>query len=89
MYGKSSLASESGVSGWRMSRARGPQSAKHDQREVVSAIWTLPSRGAWLRSHAASCWPNAVPVTIWKRSSASRATVKSHSIPPRALSICV
>jgi hypothetical protein len=30
-----------------------------------------------------------VPVTIEKRSSESRATVRSHSIPPRELSIWV
>jgi hypothetical protein len=33
--------------------------------------------------------PNAVPVTMRKRSSASRVTVKSHSMPPRWFSICV
>jgi hypothetical protein len=33
--------------------------------------------------------PNAVPVTMPNRSSSSRVIVKSHSIPPRRLSICV
>jgi hypothetical protein len=33
--------------------------------------------------------PNAVPVTIENSSSSTRVTVKSHSIPPRRLSICV
>ena len=33
--------------------------------------------------------PNAVPVTIRKRFGPSRVTVKSHSIPPRALSMDV
>ena len=32
---------------------------------------------------------NAVPVTIRNRSSPRRVTVKSHSMPPRGLSICV
>src|SRR5712692_5890314 len=48
----------------------------------------MPS-GACSRIQARSCRPNAVPVTIRKRSSASRVIVKSHSIPPRWLSICV
>src|SRR5258706_15262226 len=36
-----------------------------------------------------SCVPKAVPVTIMNLSVASRETVKSHSMPPRALSIWV
>ena len=69
------------------SRASGPQSPRQAQREVTSRTST-PSP-AWRAIQARSWRPNAVPVTIQKRSSASRATVKSHSIPPRELSICV
>jgi hypothetical protein len=72
-----------------MSRARGPQSAKHAQRAVTSLTRTDPSSGRWRRIHARSCVPNAVPVTIENSSSSTRVTVKSHSIPPRRLSICV
>ena len=36
-----------------------------------------------------SWFPNAVPVTSMKRSSASRVTVRSHSMPPRVFSIWV
>src|SRR5947209_4431605 len=86
MYGKSSAVV---VSGWRISRARGPQRPRHAYFEVTSSTDTEPSSGACERIHAASCWPNAVPVTIRKRSSASRVTVKSHSTPPRRFSICV
>jgi hypothetical protein len=57
--------------------------------EVTSSTRTDPSSGACCRIQARSCRPKAVPVTIRKRSSPSRVTVKSHSIPPFALSICV
>ncbi len=86
MYGKSSGV---GVSGCRISRAFGPQRPKHAYCEVTSATVTEPSSGAWARIQARSCCPNAVPVTIRKRSSARRVTVKSHSIPPWRLSIWV
>ena len=36
-----------------------------------------------------SCVPKAVPVTIRNRAGPSRVTVKSHSMPPRALSMDV
>ena len=55
--------------------------------EVTSSTCTVS--GACIRIHARSCRPNAVPVTMRKRSSASRVTVKSHSTPPRGFSICV
>ena len=69
------------------SRAFGPHSPAHAQREVTSS--TRTSGPACCRIQARSWRPKAVPVTIPKRSSASRETVKSHSIPPRELSICV
>ena len=73
------------------SRARGPQSAKQAHCEVTSATRTSaePAAGRCERIQARSWLPNAVPVTIPKRSSPSRVTVKSHSIPPRRLSIWV
>ena len=77
IYGKSG--------GSRMSRARGPQRPRQAYGAVTSSTAT-PS-GACSRIHARSCWPNAVPVTMRNRSSASRVTVKSHSIPPRGFSI--
>ena len=86
MYGKSSTVV---VSGWRIARARGPQRPRHAYFEVTSSTDTEPSSGACERIHAASCWPNAVPVTIRNRSSSRRVTVKSHSTPPRRFSICV
>ena len=89
MYGKPSFERSWGVSGWRISRAFGPQIPKHAQAAVTSAIVTEPSSGAWRRIHSRSWLPKAVPVTIENRSSARRATVKSHSIPPRLFSICV
>ena len=46
---------------------------------------TEPSSGMFSDSHEISCCPNAVPVTMRKRSSAMRLTVKSHSMPPRWL----
>ena len=61
---------------------------KHAQAEVTSRSST-PWSGRWRRIHSRSWLPNAVPVTIENRSSARRATVKSHSMPPRRLSICV
>ena len=86
-----------GVSGWTISRARGPQIPKQAYCEVTS--WTCTEwRQSLLapslplscrRIHSRSWLPKAVPVTIEKLSSASRATVKSHSIPPRLFSICV
>ena len=69
------------------SRALGPQRPAHAQREVTSSTRTPSPACRWI--HARSWRPNAVPVTIEKRSSARRATVKSHSMPPRELSICV
>ena len=89
MYGKASFARLSVVSGWRMSRAFGPQMPRQANRDVTSSTATEPSSGACERIQARSCWPKAVPVTMRKRSSASRVTVKSHSIPPRSFSICV
>ena len=77
------------MSGASTSRARGPQSPKHAQREVTSFTLTDPSSGAWRRIHERSWLPNAVPVTIENSSSSTRVTVKSHSMPPRLLSICV
>ena len=56
--------------------------------DVASKIST-PSPGQWRRIHDRSCWPNAVPVTIWKRVDDRRVTVRSHSMPPREFSICV
>ena len=70
-----------------MSRARGPQRPMQAQREVTSSTST-PSP-AWEAIQARSWVPKAVPVTIQNRSSSSWVTVKSHSIPPRRLSICV
>src|SRR5438034_1077958 len=84
MYRKDS---SSVVSGCRISRAAGPQRPRHAYFEVTSS--TCTESGACIRIHARSCRPNAVPVTMRKRSSASRVTVKSHSTPPRGLSICV
>ena len=72
-----------------MSRARGPHRPRHAYSEVTSSTRTEPSSGACWRIQARSCCPNAVPVTILKRSSPRRVTVKSHSMPPRAFSICV
>ena len=89
MYANASFARSVVVSGCSSARAFGPQTPRHASADVTSATCTDPSRGACWRIQARSCWPNAVPVTIRKRSSASRVTVKSHSIPPRALSICV
>src|SRR5205823_7467485 len=89
MYGKASVERSAVVSGWRMSLARGPHSPRQTRPDVTSARWTDPSSGARDRIHERSCCPNAVPVTIRKRSSARRVTVKSHSIPPRAFSIDV
>ena len=43
---------------------------------------TEPSSGMFSDSQDRSCCPKAVPVTMKKRSSASRVTVKSHSMPP-------
>ena len=73
------------------SRARGPQSARQAHCDVTFATRTSaePAAGRCERIQARSWLPNAVPVTIPKRSSSSRVTVKSHSIPPRRLSICV
>ena len=73
------------------SRARGPQSAKHADCDVTFATRTSaePAAGRCERIHARSWLPNAVPVTMRKRSSSSRVTVKSHSMPPRRLSIWV
>ena len=89
MYLKSSFARLSVVRGCRISRLFGPQIPRQAKREVTSSTATDPSSGACDLIQARSCWPNAVPVTILKRSSASRVTVKSHSIPPRSFSICV
>ena len=77
------------MSGWSTSRVRGPQMPKHAHWEVTSRTCTEPSSGRCRRIHSRSWLPKAVPVTIEKRSSARRATVKSHSIPPRELSIWV
>jgi hypothetical protein len=71
-----------------ISGALGPQSAKHAQREVTSLSRTEPSSGRWLRIQLASWLANAVPVTIWNTCSSTRVTVKSHSIPPRRVSLC-
>ena len=57
--------------------------------EVTSLTVTLPSSGACFRIQPRSWLPKAVPVTMKNRSSAKRVTVKSHSIPPRRLSIWV
>ena len=73
--------------GPRISRAFGPHSPAQAQREVTSSTST-PSP-ACEAIQARSWVPNAVPVTIQKRSSSSCVTVKSHSMPPRRLSICV
>ena len=86
MYGKSSGRRPSGS---RMSRERGPQIPRQASCEVTSSTRTEPSSGACDGIQARSWRPNAVPVTIRKRSSARRVTVKSHSIPPRSFSIDV
>ena len=52
----------------------------------VSGIELSPSMAERLRAKPGA---DAVPVTIANRSSAIRVTVKSHSIPPRRLSIWV
>ena len=72
-----------------MSRARGPHSPRQAYAEVTSATSTEPSPGMWPRIQPRSWLPKAVPVTIRKRRSARRVTVKSHSIPPRLFSIWV
>ena len=89
MYGKASFERSVVVSGCSSARALGPQTPKQENAEVTSATCTEPSRGACWRIQARSCCPNAVPVTIRKRSSPSLVTVKSHSIPPREFSIWV
>ena len=89
MYGNSSFSSDCGVSGASVSRARGPQIPKQADLDVTSCTCAEPSSGRWRRIHSRSWFPNAVPVTMEKRSSARRATVKSHSMPPREFSICV
>jgi hypothetical protein len=91
MYGNASFPRSAVVHSASSARAFGPQSAKQADCDVTSAIRTSadPAAGRWERIQPRSWLPNAVPVTIPKRSSSSRVTVKSHSIPPRRLSICV
>src|SRR5437588_5380897 len=89
MYPKASSERSPVVTAPRMSLALGPHSPKHTYADVASSTCTDPSPGDHDRIQDRSCWPNAVPVTIQNRSSARRVTVKSHSIPPRALSIDV
>ena len=91
MYGNPSFETSSAVTLDRMSRARGPQSPKQPSDPVTSRIVTPsnPPSPCCLRIHPMSWLPNAVPVTSMKRSSASRVTVRSHSMPPRVFSIWV
>jgi hypothetical protein len=91
MYGNASLRRSALVQPPSTSRARGPQSARQAHCDVTSSTRTSaePAAGRWERIQARSWLPKAVPVTIPNRSSSSRVTVKSHSIPPRRLSICV
>ena len=90
MYGKASFERSDVVSGCSSARLAGPRPRGRRSAEVTSATCTdaVVAAGA-ARIHERSCWPNAVPVTMRKRSSASRVTVKSHSMPPRGFSICV
>ena len=60
--GKPASETSSRVTEARMSRARGPHSAKQTRPDVRSLSSTLPSPGRWRRSQAMSCCPNAVPV---------------------------
>ena len=83
MYGNVRSSSEIDAT---MSRARGPQMARHPSAPVRSLIETEPSAGAWVAIHARSRPPNAVPVTTRKRSMPSRVMVRSLSMPPRELS---
>ena len=91
MYGNPSFETSSAVTPDRTSRARGPQSPKQPSDPVTSRIVTAsnPPSPCCLRIHPMSWFPNAVPVTSMKRSSASRVTVRSHSMPPRVFSIWV
>jgi hypothetical protein len=77
------------VSGWRIARELGPQIPRQAKRDVTSSTATEPSSGACEEIQATSWRPKAVPVTMRKRSSPRRVTVKSHSIPPRSFSIDV
>ena len=72
-----------------MSRAAGPHKAMHAIDGVTSRTTTDPSVGACCSIHERSWRPKAVPVTIRNRSTESRVTVTSHSMPPRLLSIDV
>ena len=66
-------------------RASGPQRPIQARFDVTSA--TESNSGILMRSHERSCWPKAVPVMIRKRSISRRVMVKSHSMPPRGLSM--
>src|ERR687897_368212 len=85
MYGNASGERSAVVQPSRTSRERGPHNPKQAHSDVTLATRTsaAPAAGRWERIHARSWLPKAVPVTIPKRSSSSRVTVKSHSMPPR------
>ena len=88
-YGNPGFDTSAVVTVSRTSRARGPKSPMHAYAPVTSTRWAEPSRGRWRAIQPRSWVPKALPVTMRKRSVASRVTVKSHSIPPRALSMDV
>ena len=82
---KCSLERSSVVTFCRISRAFGPHNPKQAYSEPTSSMITEPS-SAHVAASTRIVLPNAVPVTIRKRSSARRVTVKSHSIPPASRS---
>ena len=75
--------------GARISRASGPQIPRHAIDPVMSRTRTSisPPRWSCLRIHPMSWLPKAVPVTRRNRWGSSLVTVRSHSMPPRWLSI--